>query len=204
MDFYNIVEKARKTGKIEKGTNEVTKAIERGTAKLVVYAKDVEPKEIIQHLPLLCKEKNIPCQEVDSKQKLGVVVGIPVSCSSVAIIEPGDAAQEIESLKWILKNSWFNMAKTQKQREAKAQGSKGADKIIGEAVPAIVEEIVGRTGARGEVTQVKCRILDGRDRGKIMRRNVKGPVRIKDILMLRETEIEARRIKPKVTKGAYT
>ena len=59
MDIYQIIEKARKTGKIEKGTNEVTKAIERGTAKLVVYATDVEPKEIVQHIPMLCKEKKI-------------------------------------------------------------------------------------------------------------------------------------------------
>jgi large subunit ribosomal protein L7Ae len=55
--IYEIIEKARKTGKIEKGTNEVTKAIERGTAKLVSYAADVTPKEIIQHIPILCKEK---------------------------------------------------------------------------------------------------------------------------------------------------
>ena len=99
MDFYDIVEKARKTGKIEKGTNEVTKAIELGTAKLVVYAKDVEPKEIVAHLPVLCKEKNIACVEVDSKQKLGVAVGIPVSASSVAIITAGDAAEDISKIK---------------------------------------------------------------------------------------------------------
>lgn len=99
MDTYNIIEKARKTGKIEKGTNEVTKAIERETAKLVVYASDVEPKEIIQHLPILCKEKGIPCQEVDNKKKLGIAVGIPVSCSSVAVTEAGDAEKEINSLK---------------------------------------------------------------------------------------------------------
>jgi len=97
-DFYTIVEKARKTGKIEKGTNEVTKAVERGTAKLVVIAKDVEPKEIVQHLPIICKEKNIPCVEVDSKQKLGVVAGIPVSCSSIAVIEAGDAEKEVAAI----------------------------------------------------------------------------------------------------------
>jgi large subunit ribosomal protein L7Ae len=99
MDAYSVIEKARKTGKIEKGTNEVTKAIERGTAKLVVYAADVDPKEIVQHLPVLCKEKNVKCQEVDSKQKLGIAVGINVACSSVAVIEAGDADKDILALK---------------------------------------------------------------------------------------------------------
>ncbi|MEX0932940.1 MAG: ribosomal L7Ae/L30e/S12e/Gadd45 family protein [Candidatus Pacearchaeota archaeon] len=97
-DAYSIIEKARRTGKIEKGTNEVTKSIERGTAKFVAFASDVEPKEIVQHLSVLCKEKNIPCQEVDSKQKLGIAVGIPVSASSVSVIEAGEAESEINSL----------------------------------------------------------------------------------------------------------
>lgn len=99
MDIYKIIEKAKKSGKIEKGTNEVTKAIERGTAKLVVYAADVEPKEIVKHLPVLCKEKNILCREVDSKQKLGMVAGLPVSTSSIAIINAGEADKDISALK---------------------------------------------------------------------------------------------------------
>lgn len=62
------------------------------------------------------------------------------------------------------------------------------------AFPSKVEELVGRTGSRGEITQVRCKILTGPDQGKVIRRNVKGPVRIDDVLMLRETEIEARKL----------
>ncbi len=99
MDFYTIVEKARKTGKIDKGVNEVTKAVELGVAKLVVFASDVSPKEIVAHLSIICREKGIPCVEVDSKQKLGLAVGIPVSASAVAVINSGEVDKEIASLK---------------------------------------------------------------------------------------------------------
>jgi len=96
------------------------------------------------------------------------------------------------------------MAKQQRVRESKQAGSKGSERILGNVVPALIQEIIGRTGFRGEITQVKCLLIEGKDKGRVMRRNVKGPVRINDYLVLRETEIEARRIKSKVTKGAYT
>jgi len=99
VNVYNVIDKAKRTGKVEKGTNEVTKAVERGTAKLVVYAADVDPKEIVAHLPILCKEKNIKCVEVDNKQKLGIAAGLGVATSSIAIVNAGDAENDIALIK---------------------------------------------------------------------------------------------------------
>jgi large subunit ribosomal protein L7Ae len=98
VSAYEIVENAKKTGKIDKGVNEVTKAIERGVAKFVAVAEDVSPKEIVQHLPLLCNEKGIPCEIVDSKKKLGTAAGINVATAAVAVIEAGDSVKQIATL----------------------------------------------------------------------------------------------------------
>lgn len=95
---YEAIEIARKTGKIKKGSNEVTKVVERGTAKLVVIAKDVNPQEVIMHLPPLCEEKGITCVVVPSREDLGAASGLNVSTSAVAIIKEGDAADLIKEL----------------------------------------------------------------------------------------------------------
>jgi len=84
---YEIVEKARATGKICKGTNETTKRVERGESKLVVMAEDVSPEEILAHMPILCEEKNIPYTYVPSKAELGRAAGLDVSAASVGILE---------------------------------------------------------------------------------------------------------------------
>ena len=93
------IEIAKATGKIKKGTNEVTKAIERGSAKLVVFATDASPKEIVMHLPLLAKEKGIPCVEVPSKEDLGAAAGIDVPTASVAVTNKGQGKDIIKHVR---------------------------------------------------------------------------------------------------------
>lgn len=79
-----------------------------------------------------------------------------------------------------------------KEEQKKGQEKKTGGITFSPASPAVVEEIVGRTGTRGGIIQVRAKILEGRDQNKVLRRNVKGPIKEKDIIMLRETEIEAR------------
>jgi large subunit ribosomal protein L7Ae len=86
---YETVKLAKEDGKLRKGANEATKAIERGTAKLLVIAQDVDPPEIVAHLPLLSEDKKITYVYVDSKKKLGEAAGIDVSTSAVAVIDAG-------------------------------------------------------------------------------------------------------------------
>ncbi len=85
------LEIARNTGKIRKGTNETTKVVERGMAKLVVIAEDVQPPEIVMHLPILCDEKKIPFLYVPSKDELGRAVGINIQTAAACIVETGEA-----------------------------------------------------------------------------------------------------------------
>jgi len=93
-----LIEKAKKTGKIKVGVNETTKAIERGKAKLVFIAEDVTPQEIVMHLPLLCEEKKIPFTYVSTKKELGEKIGIGVGTASIALTEEGSAKKELEQI----------------------------------------------------------------------------------------------------------
>jgi large subunit ribosomal protein L7Ae len=97
-DVYKAIEVAHKTGKIKKGVNEATKAVERGEAKLVAVAKDVTPPEIVMHIPVLAKEKNVPYFQVGSKEELGAAAGLSVGTAAVAITKIGDAADILKSL----------------------------------------------------------------------------------------------------------
>jgi large subunit ribosomal protein L7Ae len=95
---YESVEIAKATGKIRKGTNEVTKAVEKGHAKLVVVAKDVNPPEVVMHIPIICDEKKVPCVQVASKEELGAAAGVDVPTGSVAIVNEGDAKNLIKEI----------------------------------------------------------------------------------------------------------
>ncbi len=88
---YEALQMARDTGKLRKGTNETTKAIERAIARLVVIAEDVEPPEVVAHLPILCEERKVPYIFVPSKSQLGQSVGIDVGAASACITETGSA-----------------------------------------------------------------------------------------------------------------
>jgi len=98
-DILELVEISRETGKIRKGINEATKAVERGIAKAIVVAEDVDPPEIIMHLTPLCDEKKIPLFKVPSRNELGRAAGLDVSTAAVAIMELGDAKKKFGDLK---------------------------------------------------------------------------------------------------------
>ncbi len=93
-----LVEKIMKKGKIKVGVNEVTKAVERGVAKLVLIAQDVDPIEIVMHLPLICKDKNVPYSVVKTRKQLGEKTGIAVSTAAIAVLNEGEAQKELQEL----------------------------------------------------------------------------------------------------------
>ncbi len=96
--IFEAIEVAKATGKIKKGANEVTKSVEKGEAKLAVTAKDVNPPEVIMHIPLLAEEKGVKHYSVPSKEELGVSAGLGVQTTAVAIVKEGDAKKIIDEI----------------------------------------------------------------------------------------------------------
>jgi len=92
------LETARDTGKIRKGVNEVTKAVERGIAKLVLIGGNVEPAEVIMHLPMLCKEKDIAYLFIEDKGDIGASAGLHVGTASACIVEEGKAKDLVANI----------------------------------------------------------------------------------------------------------
>src|SRR3989337_3279423 len=95
---YEAVRVAKQSGKVKKGTNEVTKAIERGISKLVIIAEDVEPPEVVAHLPILCEERGAAYAFVPSRQELGKALGIDVTSAAAAILDAGDAQHIVDQI----------------------------------------------------------------------------------------------------------
>ncbi|MCK4367348.1 MAG: 50S ribosomal protein L7Ae [Thermoplasmata archaeon] len=95
---YQVVELSRDSGKVRKGTNEVTKLVERGEATFVVMAEDVQPEEILAHIPLLCEEKGIPYAYVPSKSELGVAAGLGKATASAAVVDAGKGKPMMDDL----------------------------------------------------------------------------------------------------------
>lgn len=95
---YEALQIAAKTGKVRKGTNETTKSIERAQAKLVVIAEDVDPPEVVAHLPLLCEERKTPYIFVPSKRRIGDATNIDVPAASACIVEQGEAEELVREI----------------------------------------------------------------------------------------------------------
>ena len=95
---YEAVRLAKQSGKVRKGTNETTKAIERGISKLVVIAEDVEPPEVVAHLPILCDERTSKYVFVPSKKDLGNALGIEVGSAAATIIDAGESQQILDQM----------------------------------------------------------------------------------------------------------
>ena len=96
--IYEALRVASETGKVKKGTNEATKAIERGVSKLIIIAEDVEPPEVVAHLPILCEERGAAYAFVPNKQELGKALGIEVTSAAAAILDSGDAQHVIDEV----------------------------------------------------------------------------------------------------------
>jgi large subunit ribosomal protein L7Ae len=113
---------AKQNGTVRKGVNEVTKSIERGLSTLVILAEDIDPEEVVMHIPTLCDQKKISYVYVPTKLELGKALGMTVPCSSVAIEKPGDAQSTINDV--ISRVTGKSSAKSEATQEKKPEVKK--------------------------------------------------------------------------------
>lgn len=146
---YEALQLAKQSGTIRKGANEVTKSVERGLASLVVIAGDVEPEEVVVHIPSLCEQRKIPYSYVPSKTDLGKSIGLNVPCTAIAVENAGSAANAIKDIASRVTGalpkssadaskdeSAAQPAKQQEQRQPKQEKPKAAPKEKQKSAPA--------------------------------------------------------------------
>ncbi|HRS42683.1 MAG TPA: 50S ribosomal protein L7Ae [Candidatus Diapherotrites archaeon] len=122
----DVVSKISKSGKVKVGINEVTKMVERNTAKLVLIAEDITPAEIVMHLPVICKEKNIAFSYVSTKEELGKISGINAKASAIAVVDEGVLKKEFSAL--ISKIEELSGGKPKSESKPKPADKKSAEK----------------------------------------------------------------------------
>ena len=119
--IYESLRVAVETGKVKRGTNEATKAIERGISKLIIIAEDVEPPEVVAHLPIICEEQGADYAFVPSKQELGKALGIDVTSAAAAILDSGDAQHIINEVTASIKKIKGGKSEPEAKPEAKPE-----------------------------------------------------------------------------------
>ena len=122
--LINITSIAKDTGNVRKGINEATKAVESGKAQLLILAEDIDPEEIVMHLPDLCEEKGIAYAYVPTKQDLGKAAGLIVSCAAVAIVDGGAAKESLNDVLGRLGKKAKKEEKKEEKKEVKAEEKK--------------------------------------------------------------------------------
>lgn len=149
---YNLVEAVKADGRLRKGANEATKSIERGEAKLVISAGDVNPPEVIMHLPMLCREKNIPFVQVPAKAELGAAAGLLVGTSAVAVALAGDAKNKLSA---VLEDLEALSRKPAVKAEPKAEQPKEVKEIPEPAKEKTVEQEIKEAVKESEKAEAK-------------------------------------------------
>ena len=147
---------AADTGRIRKGANEATKAIEGGNCALCIIAEDVDPEEVVMHLPMICAEKNVAYCYVATKKELGTAAGIPVTCAAIAIEKPGNAAELVKSVIEKVAKHLPSKAAPAEKKEHKHEEKKEAPKKE-EAKPEAAKEAKPATRADGGAPSPKAK-----------------------------------------------